>query len=37
MPTQRRRNSVPKPMKTEATADIITSFFSSRVNFVEVT
>jgi hypothetical protein len=37
MPTQRRRKSVPNPMKMEATAEIITSFFSSRVNFVEVT
>ena len=37
IPTQRRRNRVPNPMKMDATVEIINSFFSSRVNFVEVT
>ena len=37
IPTQRRRNRVPNPMKMDATVEIINSFFNSRVNFVEVT
>lgn len=37
MPTQSKRKRTPKPMKSDATREISSSLYTSRVYFVDVT